>query len=192
MNRVRILVIVSLSLAVLIAIAYVSGCGSSTTDSSPLSGQNGITQTQPEDASTTAPSPSTPPAASPSEVALTNGVVSLDANTFVSGQARFFTVQVPASSSLPGKAVSFFVVKDGAGVYRAAADTCQVCYQEKLGFRQEGSLLVCNNCDQSYPLEKIATEKGGCNPIPINPDIQVVDGRVNVTQQELEQVSQFF
>ncbi|MBU4441202.1 MAG: DUF2318 domain-containing protein [Actinobacteria bacterium] len=162
------------------------------TDSSPLSGENGITQTQPGDASTTAPSPSTPPAASPSEVALTNGVVSLDANTFVSGQARFFTVQVPASSSLPGKAVSFFVVKDGAGVYHAAADTCQVCYQGKLGFRQEGSSMVCNNCGQSYPLEKIATEKGGCNPIPINPDIQVVDGKVNITRQELEQVSQFF
>ncbi len=192
MKRTRILVVVLVSLAVTGMIVFFSGCGNSTTDSSPSSEQNGITQTRPETPSATEPSPSTTPAASPSETPLINGVVSLEANTFVSGQARFFTVQIPVDSGLSEKAVSFFVVKDGAGAYRAAADTCQVCYQEKKGFRQEGPLMICNNCGKSYPLEKIATEKGGCNPVPINPDIQVVDGKVNITRQELEQVSQFF
>ncbi len=199
MKRIRILAVVLVSLAITGMIVYSSGCGSNTTDSSSSSEENGITQTQPETPSATAPSPSTTPTepspspdATPSEVALTNGVVSLDANAFASGQARFFTVKIPVDSGLPEKTVSFFVVKDGAGVYRAAADACQVCYQDKKGFHQEGQLMICNNCGVSYPLEKIATEKGGCNPIPINPDIQVVDGKLNITKQELEQVSQFF
>jgi len=91
-----------------------------------------------------------------------------------------------------GKTVYFFVVKDQNGVYRAAANACQVCFGDRKGFYQQGNFMVCRACKNKYPLEKIATEKGGCNPGPINPNLEVKDGKIIIGQSELEQVSEFF
>jgi uncharacterized membrane protein len=118
---------------------------------------------------------------------LSSGKVGIDAQPLADGQARFYTVQLPA-----GNAVRFFVVRDGTGIYRAAADACQVCYEQRKGFHQEGSELVCNNCGNRYPLGKIATEKGGCNPGPINPGLSAASGTIYINQAELEQISDLF
>jgi glutaredoxin len=91
-----------------------------------------------------------------------------------------------------GKIIYFFIVKDKAGIYRAAANACQVCFDARMGFRQEGDFMVCNTCGNKYPLEKIATEKGGCNPGPINPNLKVENGKIIISQSELEQVADLF
>ncbi len=120
-------------------------------------------------------------------VALENGEVKIDASAFTDTTARFFNVRMSS-----GKTVYFFVVKDQFGTFRAAANACQVCFGVRKGFHQEGNEIVCNNCFNRYPLEKIATEKGGCNPGPINPNLQIINGNFVITQSQLEEVSQFF
>lgn len=195
-NKIIIGALVLAALAVVI-IVIVKGPGRKTSEKQAASSQTYVNNSEPASSTpavapqpTTPSSPSTPAAtASPphATLALSGGAVSIDAQPLADGQARFYTVQLPQ-----GNAVNFFVVKDGAGVIRAAADACQVCYQQKKGFHQEGTEIVCNNCGNRYPVEKIATEKGGCNPGPINPALQVAGASITISQAELDQVAQLF
>lgn len=118
---------------------------------------------------------------------LENGTVKIAAAVFNDNRARFYNVEMP-----DGKIIYYFVVKDKNGVYRAAANSCQVCFSTGKGFRQEGDEIVCNNCGNRYPVEKIATEKGGCNPGPIDPDLKIEGGMIIIKQANLEQVSDLF
>ena len=121
------------------------------------------------------------------QVSLVDGQVELDAEVFVDNLVHYYNIELA-----DGKTVYFFVVKDRNGVYRAAANACQVCFDARMGFRQEGDFMVCNTCGNKYPLDKIATEKGGCNPGPINPDLKVENGKIIIKQSELEEVAGFF
>jgi len=91
-----------------------------------------------------------------------------------------------------GKIVYFFVVKDKKGTYRVAANACQVCFADRMGFRLQGDFMVCDACGNKYPLEKIATEKGGCNPGPINPNLKVKGGKITISEAELKEVADLF
>lgn len=115
------------------------------------------------------------------------GEISLIAFLFYDNRAKFYNVDMA-----DGKTVYFFVLKDKKGIYRAAANACQVCFKTYKGFRQEGDEIVCNNCGNRYPIEKIATEKGGCNPGPISPNLEVRNGKVIIKQAEVEQVTNLF
>lgn len=121
------------------------------------------------------------------KVSLVNGQIKLDSKIFTDSLARYYNTELP-----DGKIVYFFVVKDKNGIYRAAANACQVCFDARMGFRQEGDFMVCNTCGNKYPLTKIATEKGGCNPGPINPNLEAKDGKVIIEQSDIEQVVDFF
>lgn len=118
---------------------------------------------------------------------LENGEIKLDTLQFDDNQARFYNVKIPQ-----GKTIYFFIVKDKNGIYRAAANACVVCFKTYKGFRQEGDEIVCNNCGNRYPIEKIATEKGGCNPGPINPNLEIKNGQIIIKQTDLEQVLDLF
>ena len=120
-------------------------------------------------------------------VNLENEEVKLTTSIFSDNQVRFYNVKMPL-----GKTIYFFVVKDKNGIYRAAANACAVCFKTYKGFRQEGYEIVCNNCGNRYPIEKIATEKGGCNPGPINPSLEVKNGEIIIKQADLEQVLNLF
>jgi hypothetical protein len=71
-----------------------------------------------------------------------------------------------------GRDVNFFVLRSSDGVIRAAFDACDVCFQEKKGYRQEGDIMVCNNCGQRFPSVQINVLKGGCNPAPLDRAVQ--------------------
>ncbi|MBU1130810.1 DUF2318 domain-containing protein [Patescibacteria group bacterium] len=120
------------------------------------------------------------------QISIINSQIALDSQVFNDGLARFYNTE------LQGKTIYFFVIKDKDGIYRAAANACQVCFNSRTGFRQEGDYMVCNSCQNKYPLEKIATEKGGCNPAPINPNLEVKNGQIIINQQDLERVAKFF
>lgn len=120
------------------------------------------------------------------EVVMKNDQIVLGSQPLNDGIARFYNTE------LEGKTIHFFVVKDKNGIYRAAANACQVCFDSKMGFRQEGDFMVCNTCQNKYPLEKIATERGGCNPVPINPNLEVKGDEVVIKKADLEQVADFF
>lgn len=115
------------------------------------------------------------------------GQISITANVFNDNLAHYYHTELP-----DGKMIYFFVVKDKDGIYRAAANACQVCFDARMGFRQEGDFMVCNTCGNKYPLSKIATEKGGCNPGPINPNLEMQNGNIVIEQQDLEQVAELF
>lgn len=83
------------------------------------------------------------------------------------GTAHFYTY------NSNGVSVRYFVLKSSDGVIRAAFDTCDVCYDAKKGYRQEGDEMVCNNCNNRFASVKINEEKGGCNPAPLT---RTIDG----------------
>ncbi len=118
---------------------------------------------------------------------LENGLLSINQSVLNDGQAHFYNTR-----SANGQIIYFFVIRDSQGIYRAAANACQVCFGERKGFRQEGNLIVCNNCGNQYPIEKIATEKGGCNPGPISPNLETQGDNVLIRQADLEKVAELF
>jgi len=120
-------------------------------------------------------------------VDLMGGQITIITDTLDDYLAHYYHTELPS-----GKIVYFFIVKDKNGVYRAAANACQVCFGARMGFRQESDFMVCNTCGNKYPLVKIATEKGGCNPGPINPNLEDRNGKIFIEQLDLEQVSNFF
>ena len=104
---------------------------------------------------------------SPAEFAKAAGVVEtadavrIPLKAFDSGKALFLL------QDSEGRQVHYFALKSRDGVYRAALDACDVCFQSNRGYRQEGDLMVCNNCGQTFPSNRIGETKGGCNPHPL-------------------------
>ena len=115
-----------------------------------------------------------------------NDQIKLSKAIFDDGKAHYYNVE------LDGDMVYFFVVKDKNGIYRAAGNACQVCADAKMGFRQEGNNMVCNTCGNKYPLEKIATEKGGCNPVPVNPNLKVIGNDLIIEKLDLKDLKGHF
>jgi uncharacterized membrane protein len=69
-------------------------------------------------------------------------------------------------------AIRYFVLRSSDGVVRAAFDACDVCFEARLGYRQEGDELVCNNCGTRFPSEQVNDVQGGCNPSPLAREVQ--------------------
>lgn len=95
------------------------------------------------------------------QVKAEGGVIRLPLAQVNDGQAHFFRYQIGSVS------VPFFVVRGTDGGIRVALDTCDVCYAEKKGYRQQGDVMVCINCDQQFPTVRINEVSGGCNPVAI-------------------------
>jgi uncharacterized membrane protein len=89
-----------------------------------------------------------------------------------------------------GVKIRYFVLKSSDGVIRAAFDTCDVCYKEKKGYRQDGDDMVCNNCGQRFASVKINEEKGGCNPAPL--DRTVVGNDLVIKTSDIESGRWYF
>lgn len=104
---------------------------------------------------------------SPSESAKAAGVVEtanavkIPLKTLDSGKTLFL------SQESNGRQLYYFALKSRDGAYRAALDACDVCFKSNRGYRQEGDLMVCNNCGQTFPSNRIGEIKGGCNPHPL-------------------------
>ncbi len=96
------------------------------------------------------------------QVSASDGRIELPLAQVSDGRAHFFSYEEG------GATIDFFVLKSRDGVVRAAFDTCDVCFRERKGYRQEGDFMICNNCGQQFISEKINEVKGGCNPAPLN------------------------
>lgn len=67
-----------------------------------------------------------------------------------------------------GTTVGLFAVKASDGTIRTALNTCQVCNGSPYAyFEQQDDKFQCQNCGNIFPLDMIAQERGGCNPVPI-------------------------
>lgn len=117
-------------------------------------------------------------------VTATAGKVTIPLADLNDGQAHFYSYQGQ------GGKVPFFVIKGKDGTLRAAFDACDVCYQEKKGYAQQGEEMICKNCNQTFPVAKIGTVSGGCNPSPLNS--QLVGTALEITVNDLEAGAHYF
>ncbi len=62
-------------------------------------------------------------------------------------------------------------IRASDGTVRTALNTCQVCFDSGRGYyKQEGDVLVCQNCGNRFTVDQVEVAKGGCNPVPIFED----------------------
>ena len=100
------------------------------------------------------------------------------------GRARFFEYRGNS------KAVRFFVIRSSDGVYRAAADACDVCYRAKKGYYQQGDDMVCKKCGQRFPSKYVNVVRGGCNPAGVPGTVE--GDQFVLLANELESQAYFF
>ncbi|MDR2392705.1 MAG: DUF2318 domain-containing protein [Treponema sp.] len=82
----------------------------------------------------------------------------------ISENALFYPVDIE------GTRLEVLAVKAPDGTIRTAFNTCQVCYASGRGFyKQQGSVLVCQNCGNRFRMSQVGIRSGGCNPVPIFP-----------------------
>ncbi len=96
-----------------------------------------------------------------------NGKITIPVANISDGKAHHFKVKAD-----DGTVVTFFTLKSGDGVIRAAIDACDVCFKSGKGYYQEGDKMVCQNCGQKFASNKINVIKGGCNPAPLRRKIE--------------------
>ena len=96
-----------------------------------------------------------------------NGVLKIKLSDIDDGKAHYFKVKAD-----DGTMVTFFTLKSGDGVIRAAMDACDVCYRSGKGYVQDGDFMVCKNCGQRFASSRINVVKGGCNPAPLNRQVE--------------------
>jgi len=73
-----------------------------------------------------------------------------------------------------------------------AANACEVCFASRKGFKQVEDLIRCENCQVTYGKDRIALEKGGCNPGPIDKNASVEDGKLVINVSDIESVAYLF
>ncbi len=73
-----------------------------------------------------------------------------------------------------GIEIRYFAVEGSDGNVHVAFDACDVCYDAKKGYRQNGDVMHCINCGKEFAINSIGTDNtaGGCWPsfLPTNID----------------------
>ena len=73
-----------------------------------------------------------------------------------------------------GIEIRYFAVEGSDGNVHVAFDACDVCYDDKKGYRQNGDVMHCINCGKEFAINSIGTDNtaGGCWPsfLPTNID----------------------
>jgi uncharacterized membrane protein len=102
--------------------------------------------------------------------------------------AAFYPVTVD------GVKMEAFAVKAPDGTIRTALNTCQVCYDSGRGYyKQEGDVLVCQNCGNRFRTCDVEKVKGGCNPVPILEEDKVVtENTITVPVEFLQKAKVLF
>lgn len=117
-------------------------------------------------------------------VAAQGNDVRIPRNTVADGNAHFFAY------ASEGKTITFFVMKAADGSIGSAFDACMACNHAKLGYRQQGGLVACNNCGMGFSPAHIGKTSGGCNPMPLT---MTVDGQTLVFKtKDLDSGAQYF
>lgn len=99
-----------------------------------------------------------------------------------SGELKILKSEVTSTAKFyPYKAGNTYMevmaVKANDGTIRTALNTCQVCFDSGRGYyKQQGDVLVCQNCGNRFRLDQVEKIKGGCNPVPILEENKTDDG----------------
>ncbi len=87
-----------------------------------------------------------------------------------------------------GIEVKFFAVEGSDGDVHVAFDVCENCYDKKIGFRQDGEMMICISCPvEEYAINDLVNENtvGGCWPSYL--PIIINDEYVIIEKSDLEQ-----
>lgn len=117
-------------------------------------------------------------------VKVDNGAVHIPLNEVSDGKAHYYHYKHN------GKKIKFFVVQSGDGVIRAAFDACDVCFEARKGYSQDGDVMICNNCGQRFHVSRINVVKGGCNPAPLKR--QVLGSDLLISVRDIAPGARFF
>ena len=106
----------------------------------------------------------------------------------ITANATFYPVDID------GTRIEVIAVKASDGTIRTAFNTCQVCFGSGRGFyKQEGTVLVCQNCGNRFRMSQVETRSGGCNPVPIFAQYKTVtDASITIGKDYLAQAKQVF
>ena len=106
----------------------------------------------------------------------------------ITANASFYPVD------MDGTRLEVIAVKAPDGTIRTAFNTCQVCYGSGRGFyKQEGTVLVCQNCGNRFRMSQVEVRSGGCNPVPIfAANKTVTDTSITIPKEFLVQAKQIF
>lgn len=106
----------------------------------------------------------------------------------VTETATFYPVTVD------GVKMEALAVKAPDGTIRTALNTCQVCYDSGRGYyKQEGDVLVCQNCGNRFRTSDVEKVKGGCNPVPVLTEDKVVtDDTITIPAEFLQKAKVLF
>jgi uncharacterized membrane protein len=106
----------------------------------------------------------------------------------VTENAVFYPVDIE------GTRIEVLAVRAPDGTIRTAFNTCQVCYASGRGFyKQQGSVLVCQNCGNRFRMSQIEVRSGGCNPVPIfAANKKITDTTVTIPRDFLKEAKVIF
>ncbi|MDR3170192.1 MAG: DUF2318 domain-containing protein [Treponema sp.] len=106
----------------------------------------------------------------------------------ITENAVFFPVDIQ------GTRIEVLAVKAPDGTIRTAFNTCQVCYGSGRGFyKQQGTVLVCQNCGNRFRMNMVERRSGGCNPVPIFADNKTVtDTTITISKLYLTRAKEIF
>jgi len=106
----------------------------------------------------------------------------------ITPKAVFFPLEID------GMKMEVLAVKAPDGTIRTAFNTCQVCYGSgKAYFKQDGDVLVCQNCGRRFKTNQVEVQSGGCNPVPIfAKDKTVTDNTITIKLGFLRQSKELF
>lgn len=106
----------------------------------------------------------------------------------ISDIASFYPVDVD------GTQMEVLAVKAPDGSIRTAFNTCQVCYDSGRGYyKQEGNVLVCQNCGNRFAMDRVEVEAGGCNPWPVfDKNKTVTEESITISSEFLKESKQIF
>jgi uncharacterized membrane protein len=106
----------------------------------------------------------------------------------VTENAIFYPVDIE------GTRLEILAVRAPDGTIRTAFNTCQVCYASGRGFyKQQGSVLVCQNCGNRFRMSQVEVRSGGCNPVPIFRDHKTVtETTITISREFLKEARGIF
>jgi uncharacterized membrane protein YvbJ len=113
-----------------------------------------------------------------------NGEVKVQLSALTGSTASYFVYNAN------GKDIKFFMLRASDGTVRLALDACTACNHAKLGYRQNGEAMVCNNCGMSFKSTDVGHVSGGCSPIPLK---NSQDGMtLTVKVKDMEEGAKYF
>ncbi|MDR0689003.1 MAG: DUF2318 domain-containing protein [Spirochaetaceae bacterium] len=106
----------------------------------------------------------------------------------VTENALFYPVDIE------GTRIEVLAVKAPDGTIRTAFNTCQICYASGRGFyKQQGTVLICQNCGNRFRMSQVGIRSGGCNPVPIfSANKTVTDTTITISKDFLKEAAVIF